>query len=75
MTDMRPKKFNEETRILTKRVTASAYDYLNKLLDAELAKYESVGQVTKYAEVELKVVAVKPKWAIDAENRNKRSNG
>jgi hypothetical protein len=73
MIDMRPKKFNEETRILTKRVPASAYDYLNKLLDAELVKYESVGQVTKYAEVELKVVPVKTKWQIDAEERMKRN--
>jgi len=71
---MRPKKFNEETRILTKRVPASAYDYLYKLLDAELVKYESVGQVTKYAEVEIKAPeTTKPKWQIDAEERMKRN--
>ena len=72
---MRPKKYDEETRMISFRVPVSRIKEIQDLVYDTLGKSEVVSKVTKYAEVELKVVAVKPKWAIDAENRNKRSNG
>jgi hypothetical protein len=72
---MRPKKYDEETKMISFRVPVSRIKEIQDLVYDTLGKSEVVSKVTKYAEVELKVVAVKPKWAIDAENRNKRSNG
>ena len=70
---MRPKKYNEETKMISFRVPVSRIKEIQDLVYGALSKSEVVGKVTKYAEVELKVVPVKPKWAIDAEERMKRN--
>ncbi len=70
---MRPKKYDEETRMISFRVPVSRIKEIQDLVYGTLLKSEVVIKVTKYAEVELKVVAVKPKWQIDAEERMKRN--
>lgn len=70
---MRPKKYNEETKMISFRVPVSRIKEIQDLVYGALLKSEVVGKATKYAEVELKVVQVKPKWAIDAEERMKRN--
>jgi hypothetical protein len=70
---MRPKKYNEETKMISFRVPVSRTKEIQCLVYDALSKSEVIGKVTKYADVELKVVLVKPKWAIDAEERLKRS--
>lgn len=70
---MRPKKYDEETKMISFRVPVSRIKEIQDLVYNTLGKSEVVSKVTKYAEVELKVVAVKPKWQIDAEERMKRN--
>lgn len=70
---MRPKKYDEETKMISFRVPVSRIKEIQDLVYGALAKSEVASKVTKYAEVELKVVPVKPKWAIDAEERMKRN--
>lgn len=70
---MRPKKYNEETKMISFRVPVSRIKDIQDLVYGALSKSEVASKVTKYAEVELKVVPVKPKWAIDAEERMKRN--
>jgi len=70
---MRPKKYNEETKMISFRVPVSRIKEIQDLVYGALSKSEVASKVTKYAEVELKVVPVKPKWAIDAEERMKRN--
>jgi hypothetical protein len=70
---MRPKKYDEETKMISFRVPLSRIKEIQDLVYDTLGKSEVVGQVTKYAEVELKVVPVKTKWQIDAEERMKRN--
>lgn len=72
---MRPKKYDEETKMISFRVPVSRIKEIQDLVYGALLKSEVASKVTKYAEVELKAIPVKPKWAIDAENRNKRTNG
>jgi len=70
---MRPKKYNEETKMISFRVPISRIKEIQDSVYGLLAKSEVAGKVTKYAEVEIKPTeTTKPKWAIDAENRNKR---
>lgn len=70
---MRPKKYDEETKMISFRVPVSRIKDIQDLVYGALSKSEVASKVTKYAEVELKVVPVKPKWAIDAEERMKRN--
>lgn len=70
---MRPKKYDEETKMISFRVPVSRIKEIQDLVYSSLMKSDAIGQVTKYAEVELKVVTDKPKWAIDAEERMKRN--
>ena len=69
---MRPKKYDEETKMISFRVPISRIKEIQDLVYGALSKSEVASKVTKYAEVELKVVPVKPKWQIDAEERMKR---
>lgn len=70
---MRPKKYDEETKMISFRVPISRIKEIQDSVYGLLAKSEVMEKVTKYAEVELKVVPVKPKWAVDAEERMKRN--
>jgi len=70
---MRPKKYDEETKMISFRVPISRIKEIQDLVYGALSKSEVASKVTKYAEVELKVVPVKPKWQIDAEERMKRN--
>jgi hypothetical protein len=69
---MRPKKYDEETKMISFRVPISRIKEVQDSVYELLAKSKVVAKVTKYAEVELKVVPAKPKWAVDAEERMKR---
>ena len=71
--NMRPKKYDEETKMVSFRVPVSRVKEIQDLVYDTLTKHEVVGKVTKYAEVELKTIPTKPKWMIDAEERMKRN--
>jgi len=71
---MRPKKYDEETKMISFRVPVSRIKEIQDLVYGALSKSEVASKVTKYAEVEIKPTAsTKPKWMIDAEERMKRN--
>ena len=76
---MRPLKYGEEMIRVDLRIPKSSSDAFKILVRGFLKKYEVGGEIAnsspKTSKPEFINTPAKPKWAIDAENRNKRTNG
>lgn len=70
---MRPKKYSEESKMISFRVPDSRVDEIRELVYGQLKRYEVHGENDKPIPVKEKVVDhTKPKWQLDAEERLKR---
>ena len=73
---MRPKKYDEETKMISFRVPVSKIDGIKCLVNIHLQQYEVGNLYPDKKEKEIakdEVIEVVPKWKIDAEERMKRN--